>query len=309
MRKLVWAHLKFNDTNREYITLVLLECRSNVNFYKTKAYGMIRNYSHILTKIIEKGCGQGVFRSDINISLVRDMIFGLVDFEAIACLVTKEIDEAIPDHEGCMNLIGRAILAKENNDKDPGNTRCRILQAAKKSFAENGYQKATISQIAREAGVADGTVYEYFQNKEDLLFSIPKEVFAIHISQLEEVFDIKSPEKMLRRFITHHFSIYLTDPKFLRIYLSLILLNRRFYQSHPYEDWLKYIEFLDDIVNRGIDDGSFASSSDIKVFRKMFLGAFTHMGIRWFFTGKINSTDKFYEIDQITDLLICALTP
>ena len=45
----------------------------------------------------------------------------------------------------------------------------RILEAAIKVFAEKGFHQSTISQIARQAGVADGTIYLYFKNKDDIL--------------------------------------------------------------------------------------------------------------------------------------------
>ena len=307
LRKLIWAHLRFNDLNREYITLVNLECRSNLNFYRTKAYELIRQYAGILMGVLKEGVQESAFRSGINLMLVRDLIFGLVDFEAITCLITKEIREATPDHEVCMRLIERILIDKREDDKSLVTTRCRILRAAIRAFAEKGYAKATISEIAKQAGVADGTVYEYFKNKEELLLSIPEERFEDHINQLEMAFNIKNPVKMLRRFIKYHFNLYLTDTDFLKVYLSLILLNRRFYQSRAYDGLRRYLNLLEKLVKKGIDEGSFAADSDIRIFRNMFLGAFTHMGLRWFFLGKAAAIDKADEINQITDLLNDAL--
>ncbi len=307
LRKLIWAHLRFNDLNREYITLVNLECRSDLNFYQTKAYELIRRYAGMLIRILKEGVEEGAFRSGINLMLVRDLIFGLVDFEAITCLITKEIKEATPDHEVCMRLIERILIDKRKDDKSLETTRCRILRAAIKAFAEKGYRKATIAEISQQAGVADGTVYEYFKNKEELLLSIPEERFEDHINQLEMAFNIKDPVKMLRRFIKYHFNLYLTDTDFLKVYLSLILLNRRFYQSRAYDGLRRYLKLLEDLVQKGVDEGSFAPDSSIRIFRNMFLGAFTHMGLRWFFLGKAAAIDKTDEINQITDLLNDAL--
>ena len=308
LRKLIWAHLRFNDVNREYITLVNLECRSNLNFYQTKAYELIKRYAHILNQILGEGVKKGIFRPDINLILVRDLILGLVDFEAITCLITKEIKEATPDHEKCMRLIERILAVKPQDEKSLETKRSRILRAAIKAFAEKGYLKATISEIAKQAGVADGTVYEYFKNKEELLFSIPEERFEDHVKQFEMAFNIKDSAKMLRRFIKYHFNLYLTDTDFLKVYLSLILLNRRFYQSRAYENLRKYLKIIDEIVKEGVDNGSFAPDSDIRIFRNMFLGAFTHMGLRWFFVGKARQIDKTEEIIQVTNLLNDAIS-
>ena len=307
LRKLIWAHLRFNDVNREYITLVNLECRSNLNFYQTKAYELIRHYAGILIRILREGVEEGAFRSDINLILVRDLIFGLVDFEAITCLITREIKEATPDHERCMRLIERILIDKSQEEKSLETKRGRILRGAINAFAEKGYAKATISEIAKQAGVADGTVYEYFKNKEELLLSIPEERFQDHINQFKGAFNIEDPVKMLRRFIQYHFNLYLIDTDFLKVYLNLILLNRRFYESRAYESLRKYIKILEDLIQKGIDDGSFAPDSDVRIFRNMFLGAFTHMGLRWFFLAKGMAANKIDEINQIIDLLNDAL--
>ena len=53
-------------------------------------------------------------------------------------------------------------------------------------FARKGYFAARVSEIARKAGVADGTIYLYFRNKEDILVSLFDEVMAEHVEQARE---------------------------------------------------------------------------------------------------------------------------
>ncbi len=303
LRKLIWTHLRFNDVNRDYITLVLLECRTNPNFYKSRAYELIRHYVGVLMFILEEGVKEGVFRQGVNLSLVRDLVFGLMDFEAISCLVTHEISEATPDHEDSMRLLEKILLIKHRPKIPSLDKRHRILQAAVQLFAERGYSGATISEIASLANVADGTVYEYFKNKEDLLLSIPEEYFKDHLHRLEETFNIRNPVRKIRRFIQYHFRLYLTDRDFLKIYLILILLNRRFYQSRAYESLRQYIQVFEELVKEGMNDGSFRSDINIRVFRNMFLGAFTHMVLRWIFASEGKNIDQMREIDEVTELL------
>ncbi|MBN1106890.1 MAG: helix-turn-helix transcriptional regulator, partial [Deltaproteobacteria bacterium] len=50
-----------------------------------------------------------------------------------------------------------------------------IIHAAIEVFSKKDFKSASISEIAQKAGVADGTIYQYFRNKEDLFFSIPIE--------------------------------------------------------------------------------------------------------------------------------------
>ena len=60
--------------------------------------------------------------------------------------------------------------------------RQRILEAAVEVFARKGYFGARVSEIAKKAGVADGTIYLYFRNKEDILVSLFDEVMAEHVA-------------------------------------------------------------------------------------------------------------------------------
>ena len=63
----------------------------------------------------------------------------------------------------------------------------QIVDAAVIVIAENGYHQAQVSKIAKEAGVADGTIYLYFKNKEDILISLFQEKMAILVQNVEEL--------------------------------------------------------------------------------------------------------------------------
>src|ERR1700716_1331157 len=81
----------------------------------------------------------------------------------------------------------------------------RILRAAIDVFARNGYFNAKVSEIAKAAGVADGTIYLYFDNKEDLLVTIFREHTRNYLQSLErELANIRRPEERIRVAIRHH---------------------------------------------------------------------------------------------------------
>ena len=63
----------------------------------------------------------------------------------------------------------------------------QIIDAAVIVIAENGYHQAQVSKIAKQAGVADGTIYLYFKNKEDILISLFKEKMSLFVDKIEEV--------------------------------------------------------------------------------------------------------------------------
>src|SRR6202171_2844902 len=81
----------------------------------------------------------------------------------------------------------------------------RILRAATDVFARNGYFNAKVSEIAKAAGVADGTIYLYFEGKEDLLVTIFREHTRNYLQSLESALqNISRPEERIRLAIRHH---------------------------------------------------------------------------------------------------------
>src|SRR5437762_12428129 len=81
----------------------------------------------------------------------------------------------------------------------------RILRAAIDVFAQNGYFNAKVSEVAKAAGVADGTIYLYFDGKEDLLTSVFREHTRSYLKSLERVLaNVNRPEERMRIAIRHH---------------------------------------------------------------------------------------------------------
>lgn len=308
LRKLVWAHLRYSDIDREYISLVLFDCRSNRNFYQSRAYKLIRKYSGLISSILDEGIKEKTFRPDMSIPLVRDIIFGLMDYEAIRYFVTGEKPDAVSDLEEVMRLLGQMLLLKYRSKIHPMGKEQRILQAAVQLFAKKGYSKATIAEIARKADVAEGTVYEYFKNKEDLLLSISEGRFKDHLEQLKLTFAGKDSKKKLRLFMQNHFQQYLDDHDFLVVFLTNIQFNRRFYKSRAYKSQYKYVMELERLVQGIIDNGNAAPDINLRVFRNMFLGAFTHMTLRWFMVNHGSKYNKMEEIEKVTGLLSDAIS-
>ena len=301
LSKMIWFHLHYNDNYRGYARLLLLECRSNRNFYHHEAYASIRQYAGVLLGILEDGEEKHTFRSDVDMRLVRDMIFGVLDWENLSCLAAQEIKETVPDLEDILSLIFPMITTKESHielDK-----RARILQSAENVFSDKGYLQATISEIAKIASVSEGTIYEYFKNKDDLLFSIPEQRFKEHIRALDEIFELKTPLRKLRRFIRYHFYLYMTEPNFVKVFLLHIQLSQRFYGSQVYKTFQQYTKIITDVLEEGKKDGSIRANVNARIFKNLFLGTFSHMALRWLILGEEAETDKMREIDEVVLLL------
>ncbi|MFC1822181.1 TetR/AcrR family transcriptional regulator [Thermodesulfobacteriota bacterium] len=303
LSKLIWWQLHYNDTYRDYARLLILECRSNRNYYKHEAYLLSRKYAGVMLGILEDGVKEQVFREDVNMRLVRDIIFGTIESEAVSCLAANEVKETVPDLKAILDLILPMITIPKSTvtmEKDKSN---RILKAAEAIFAEKGYNRTTISEIAKSANVSDATIYEYFKNKEDLLLSIPKQRLRKQVNSLKDVFEIKDPLRKVRRLLRYHFVLYLMDINYMKVFLLLIQLNERFYKSPVYEMFKEYTTVITDTIDEGKKAGSIRSNVNTRVFKNMFLGAFSHIALRWVIVENKREPDKMKEIDDLVTLL------
>ncbi len=305
LRKFIWQSLKYNDRHPGYVRTLMFECRSNQSFYSTKGYDMMQQHAGLLSGILKLGVKEGVFRDNIHLGLVRDLVYGTFDFESIATIATQEIEDSTGDFNDILNLLLPMLktpVPDKGTDKEN-----QILEAAETMFSEKGFNKTKVQEIARAANVAEGSIYDYFKNKEDLLLSIPLIRFQRHIDAMPETFHIKSPQRKLRRLMRNHFSLYLNNRNFLRVFLLNIQLNKRFYNSKAYILFQTYLQTFEDIIDQGKAEGCFREDINARVFRNMFLGAFSHMALRWLLVDT-KKYDKFQEIEHLTDLLSLAVS-
>src|SRR5262245_48584403 len=94
-----------------------------------------------------------------------------------------------------------SVMARRRTDDKRG----RILQAAVRVFARRGYFGARVSEIADRAKVADGTIYLYFRNKEDILVSLFDQVMSEHLVRgRQELARIPGAPAKLRAVAEHH---------------------------------------------------------------------------------------------------------
>ena len=104
-----------------------------------------------------------------------------------------------------------------------------------------------------------------------------------------------------------HFQQYLDDPNFAVVFLTMIQFNRRFYQSRAYKSQYDYATELEKLIQEVINEGG-VQNINIRVFRNMFLGAFSHMTLRWFVIDHGQNFDKMAEIKEVAMLLSDAIS-
>lgn len=158
----------------------------------------------------------------------------------------------------------------------------QIIDAAVIVIAENGYHQAQVSKIAKQAGVADGTIYLYFKNKEDILISLFQEKMGNFVEMAEEkIVGVESAAEKLRMIVETHFQI-LSDDRHLAIVTQLELRQSNIDLRHKINEVLKgYLALIEQILMNGKVRGEFSSTLDIRLARQMIFGTMDETATTW----------------------------
>ncbi|MCK4792434.1 MAG: TetR/AcrR family transcriptional regulator [Desulfobacteraceae bacterium] len=190
--------------------------------------------------------------------------------------------------------------------KKIGGTKKKIMEAAMEVFAEKVFSEATISEIAKKAGIGDATIYEYFKNKEDLLFNIPEEkmseiipTFQLHLQ------GIKGALNELRKFIWVYLWVFESSQDWTAIMLLRLGSNRNFVQTNAYELTRKWSRMILQIVEDGKEEGSIRKEINPYVVRDLIIGYIDLNARRWLLTGKPESLMNL--TDELADTIIAAV--
>ena len=158
----------------------------------------------------------------------------------------------------------------------------QIVDAAVIAIAENGYHQAQVSKIAKQAGVADGTIYLYFKNKEDILISVFNEKMAVFVESLQDIIENgSSSQDKLSRMIENHFSVLASD-RYLATVTQLELRQSNKALRLKINAVLKeYLKLLDQILIEGMLSGEFNQTMDVRLARQMVFGTIDEMITSW----------------------------
>ena len=198
------------------------------------------------------------------------------------------------------------VLRKEKNLAT--DTRNRVIRAATEVFAEHGYQKATIAEISRLAGLSEAGIYEYFQGKEDLMLTIPNVWVSEAIDELEEhLFGIKGALNKLRKFLYWYSAVHEKEPLVAKVVFLYLKGNRNFLDTPVYVSVKTFYGKLLEIFEEGKDSREFRGDLNPYVVRSIFLGTIEHMVIRWLL--KDMSYSLFDNVDETFDFIATGLRP
>ncbi len=180
----------------------------------------------------------------------------------------------------------------------------KILQAAIKVFSDKGFYNSRVSEIAKEADVADGTIYLYFKNKDDILISLFEEEFGKFVRNMQaELGKEKDPLQKIKRFAIIHLSIVTQHPHLGEVMGVEVRQSAKFMKEYVNKPFIEYLNIIRSVVIEGQEKGFLRKDLTPGVMKRAFFGALDEMARYW-----VLSTKKKHSIDQaaiqISDVFI-----
>ena len=186
--------------------------------------------------------------------------------------------------------------------------RSLITEAAIEVFAEKGFHQARVSDVARRAGVADGTIYLYFKNKEDLLLSIFEEKMDELLASLGAILEgVDDPVERIRRFAAFHFEQVRTNRSAAEVLQVELRLSNKFLKEYRPEKLWAYLGVFGQIVRDGQARGLFRTDIDSFVAMWSFFGALDELAMQWVLSRKHERFSLEQAAAQVADIFIRGL--
>ncbi|MCI5096895.1 MAG: TetR family transcriptional regulator [Rhodobacteraceae bacterium] len=151
----------------------------------------------------------------------------------------------------------------------------RILAAARDVFVEFGFEKGRMAEIAKRAGVAEGTVYLYYQTKKDLVRAVLEQYWArLTREALEALPEGSNTFDQLQAFARFHLSAFHRDIDYINMNVAARTAHQDF--EVPMERVRDYVRVFDQLFERGKDRGEIRTTVPTWVARDMFFGTLEH---------------------------------
>lgn len=188
----------------------------------------------------------------------------------------------------------------------PSAKRVLIMDAAVKAFAQNGYHQTRIADIAREAGVAAGTIYLYFSSKDDLLISIFHEKVQGFITDFRnQLSREKNAEVKLKKLVRLHLFQMQQHPDLAAVFQLELRQSRHFMSAYPKVDLKSYFGLIGEIIEDGQEQGLLRKDLYLSVVKKALFGAIDETVTSWLLSGR--TYDLTHMAGPLADLFIRGL--
>ena len=168
-----------------------------------------------------------------------------------------------------------------------GEKRDRILRAAVTIFSRKGFFNSKVSEIARAAEVADGTIYLYFRNKDDLLISLFEEKMGEVVADVRRrIADGGNSLEKLKIFIENHMDLLEREAGLVEVLQVELRQSTKFLKDYTPVKFFEYLEIISDILEEGRKEGIFRPDLNVSIARRAIFGALDELSLTYILSRK-----------------------
>jgi TetR/AcrR family fatty acid metabolism transcriptional regulator len=207
---------------------------------------------------------------------------------------------------------GKGEAMPRRGPKDGAEKRNRILRAAIQIFSKKGFYNSKVSEIARASGVADGTIYLYFKNKDDLLISLFEEKMGEIVAEVRQRISAgKDACAKLQIFIENHMALLERDAGLFEVIQVELRQSNKFLKDYTPVKFFEYLEVISDILEEGKREGTMRPDLNVSVARRAIFGSLDELCL----TYVLSRNPKYHpsvcsaEVFRILAGGICGHTP
>ena len=158
----------------------------------------------------------------------------------------------------------------------------QIIDAAIRVFARTGYYNSRVSDIAREAGIAAGTIYLYFKTKDEILVTLFRVKMAQWVAYVRgEIAGEPDAIAKLRKLVALHFRVLEQNPELAEVVQVELRQGHKFFRGASAHEISAYFELIASVLEEGIAAGLFRQDVPVKVATKMLFGAMDQVATSW----------------------------
>jgi TetR/AcrR family fatty acid metabolism transcriptional regulator len=191
----------------------------------------------------------------------------------------------------------------------------RILGAAERIFARHGFFAAKVSDVAKEAGVADGTIYLYFKSKDDLLISLFQRRMEQLNTALKAAIADKPPREQLRAFIRMYIQLVHAEPAATEVLTIELRQSSKFMKEYDNPEFVDFLRTLGGIIAAAQDAGELDASIPPHIAARMIFGVLDELSLAWVLSrtpsitgGSPGTRPKKFDIVRAADWIITLVT-
>ena len=158
----------------------------------------------------------------------------------------------------------------------------QIIDAAVRVFARTGYYNSRVSDIAREAGIASGTIYLYFKTKDEILVTLFREKMAEWVAHVrKEIAGVSDPVAKIRRLVALHFAVLEANPALAEVVQVELRQGHKFFRGASAHEVSAYFDLIGSVLDEGVAAGLLRNDLPVKVATKVLFGAMDQVATSW----------------------------